>query len=115
MQALDFVISEARKYKIRLILSLINNWDSYGGKPQYVKWGKDAGLNLTSDDDFFSHPTLRSYYKAHVKACKPASFMLKLIILASISGISSFSSHMSLLILMLKLLVLVICRRCLIE
>uniref|UniRef100_A0A803NS72 mannan endo-1,4-beta-mannosidase n=1 Tax=Cannabis sativa TaxID=3483 RepID=A0A803NS72_CANSA len=66
-KALDFVVSEARKYKIRLILSLVNNWDAYGGKPQYVKWGKAAGLNLTSDDDFFSHPTLRSYYKAHVK------------------------------------------------
>ncbi|KAE8673914.1 Mannan endo-1,4-beta-mannosidase 6 [Hibiscus syriacus] len=25
-------------------------------------------LNLTSDDEFFSHPTLRSYYKSHVKA-----------------------------------------------
>ncbi|KAK3015791.1 hypothetical protein RJ639_007216 [Escallonia herrerae] len=67
-KALDFVVSEAKKYKIRLILSLTNNWDAYGGKPQYVKWGKAAGLNLTSDDDFFSHPTLRSYYKAHVKA-----------------------------------------------
>ncbi|GLT41725.1 hypothetical protein SLA2020_157680 [Shorea laevis] len=67
-KALDFVVSEARKYRIRLILSLVNNWDAYGGKSQYVKWGKDAGLNLTSDDDFFSHPTLRSYYKAHVKA-----------------------------------------------
>lgn len=67
-QALDFVVSEARKYRIRLILSLVNNWDAYGGKPQYVKWGKAAGLNLTSDDDFFSHPTLKSYYKAHVKA-----------------------------------------------
>ncbi|XP_060674478.1 mannan endo-1,4-beta-mannosidase 6 isoform X1 [Ziziphus jujuba] len=67
-KALDFVVSEARKYKIRLILSLINNWDAYGGKSQYVKWGKAAGLNLTSDDDFFSHPTLKSYYKAHVKA-----------------------------------------------
>lgn len=66
-KALDFVVSEAKKYKIRLILSLVNNWDAYGGKPQYVKWGKDAGLNLTSDDDFFSHPTLRSYYKVHVK------------------------------------------------
>jgi mannan endo-1,4-beta-mannosidase len=62
------VVSEARKYKIRLILSLANNWEDYGGKAQYVKWGKDAGLNLTSDDDFFSHPTLRSYYKAYVKA-----------------------------------------------
>nr|KJB29839.1 hypothetical protein B456_005G120600 [Gossypium raimondii] len=67
-KALDFVVSEAKKYKIRLMLSLVNNWDAYGGKPQYVKWGKAAGLNLTSDDEFFSHPTLRSYYKAHVKA-----------------------------------------------
>uniref|UniRef100_A0A5B7A9E2 mannan endo-1,4-beta-mannosidase n=2 Tax=Davidia involucrata TaxID=16924 RepID=A0A5B7A9E2_DAVIN len=66
-KALDFVVSEAKKYKIRLILSLTNNWDAYGGKAQYVKWGKAAGLNLTNDDDFFSHPTLRSYYKAHVK------------------------------------------------
>ncbi|KAI8011550.1 Mannan endo-1,4-beta-mannosidase 6 [Camellia lanceoleosa] len=40
LQALDFVVSEARKYKIRLILSLTNNWDAYGGKAQYVKWGE---------------------------------------------------------------------------
>uniref|UniRef100_A0A7N0U3B5 mannan endo-1,4-beta-mannosidase n=1 Tax=Kalanchoe fedtschenkoi TaxID=63787 RepID=A0A7N0U3B5_KALFE len=66
-QALDFVVTEAKKYKIRLVLSLVNNWDAYGGKPQYVKWGKDAGLNLTSDDDFFSHPTLKGYYKTHVQ------------------------------------------------
>ncbi|KAM1272173.1 hypothetical protein ACFX2J_032899 [Malus domestica] len=73
-EALDFVISEARKYKIRLILSLTNNWDAYGGKAQYVKWGKAAGLNLTSDDDFFTHPTLKSYYKANVKASRKALF-----------------------------------------
>ncbi|KAG6403363.1 hypothetical protein SASPL_135581 [Salvia splendens] len=66
-QGLDFVVSEAKKYKVRLILSLVNNWEAYGGKSQYVKWGKAAGLNLTSDDDFYSHPTLRSYYKSHVK------------------------------------------------
>ncbi|XP_018814365.2 mannan endo-1,4-beta-mannosidase 6-like isoform X1 [Juglans regia] len=66
-KALDFVVSEAKKYKIRLILSLTNNWDAYGGKAQYVKWGKAAGLNVTSGDDFFSDQTLRSYYKAHVK------------------------------------------------
>ncbi|KAG6643587.1 mannan endo-1,4-beta-mannosidase 6-like [Carya illinoinensis] len=66
-KGLDFVVSEAKKYKIRLILSFINNWDAYGGKAQYVKWGQAAGLNVTSGDDFFSHPTLRSYYKAHVK------------------------------------------------
>ncbi|XP_058110712.1 mannan endo-1,4-beta-mannosidase 6 [Magnolia sinica] len=66
-KGLDFVISEAKKQKIRLILSLANNWEAYGGKAQYVKWGKAAGLNLTNDDDFFSHPTLKSYFKAYVK------------------------------------------------
>lgn len=66
-QALDFVVSEARKYKLRLILSLVNNWEGYGGRAQYVKWGNAAGLNLTSDDDFFSDATVKGYYKAHVK------------------------------------------------
>lgn len=61
-------MSEAKKYKIRLILSLVNNWEAYGGKAQYVKWGRAAGLNLTSDDDFFSNPTLKAFYKGHVKA-----------------------------------------------
>ncbi|RLM98953.1 putative mannan endo-1,4-beta-mannosidase 5 [Panicum miliaceum] len=66
-KALDFVVSEARKYRMRLILSLINNWDGYGGKAQYVKWARDAGLNLTSDDDFFSDQTVKGYFKNHVK------------------------------------------------
>lgn len=29
--------------------------------------GKEAGLDLTSYDDFFSDPTIKSYYKAFVK------------------------------------------------
>ncbi|CAD6206935.1 unnamed protein product [Miscanthus lutarioriparius] len=67
-KALDFVASEARKYRIRLILSLINNWDGYGGKAQYVKWARDdGGLNFTSDDDFFSDQTVKGYFKNHVK------------------------------------------------
>ncbi|XP_057842891.2 mannan endo-1,4-beta-mannosidase 6 [Cryptomeria japonica] len=66
-KALDFVVSEAKKNKIRLILSLANNWEAYGGKAQYVKWGKDAGLSLNSSDDFFSNPTLKDYFKAHIK------------------------------------------------
>ncbi|KAL0672044.1 hypothetical protein Bca4012_000024 [Brassica carinata] len=66
-KALDFVVSEAGKYKIRLILSLVNNWNDYGGKAQYVKWGNASGLNLTSDDDFFTNPTLRDFYKSHVR------------------------------------------------
>ncbi|KAK9755399.1 hypothetical protein RND81_01G022400 [Saponaria officinalis] len=66
-KSLDFVVSEAKRNKIRLILSLVNNWSDYGGKPQYLKWGKDAGLNVTSEDDFFTDPTLKTYYKNHVQ------------------------------------------------
>ncbi|KAL6865012.1 hypothetical protein ACP4OV_016163 [Aristida adscensionis] len=66
-KALDFVVSEARKYRIRLILSLVNNWDGYGGKAQYVKWARYAGVNVTSDDDFFSDHTVKGYFKNHVK------------------------------------------------
>lgn len=65
-------MSEAGKYKIRLILSLVNNWNDYGGKAQYVKWGNASGLNLTSDDDFFTNPTLRDFYKSHVRVIIPS-------------------------------------------
>jgi mannan endo-1,4-beta-mannosidase len=60
-------VSEARKQGIRLILSLCNNWEDYGGKSQYVKWGQSSGLDLSSDDDFFSHATLKEYYKDFVE------------------------------------------------
>lgn len=66
-KALDFVISEAQNNKIRLILSLCNNWEAYGGKSQYVKWGQDAGLTLNSEDAFFSDTTLKTYFKNHIK------------------------------------------------
>ncbi|GJM88267.1 hypothetical protein PR202_ga04307 [Eleusine coracana subsp. coracana] len=66
-KALDYVVSEARKYRIRLILPLTNNWDGYGGKARYVKWARDAGVNVTSDDDFFSDQTVKTYFKNHVK------------------------------------------------
>ncbi|KAJ6841792.1 mannan endo-1,4-beta-mannosidase 8-like isoform X3 [Iris pallida] len=67
-KALDFVVYEARRHRMRLILSFCNNWEDYGGKAQYVKWGKEAGLDLSSDDDFFSDPTVKGYYRAHVEA-----------------------------------------------
>ncbi|XP_042454810.1 mannan endo-1,4-beta-mannosidase 8-like [Zingiber officinale] len=66
-EGLDFVVSEARKHGVRLILSFCNNWKDYGGKAQYVRWGKDAGLDLSSDDAFFSDPTLKGYYKAFAR------------------------------------------------
>lgn len=70
MKGLDFVIAEARRYGIKLILSLANNYDSFGGKKQYVNWARSRGQYLTSDDDFFRNPLVKSYYKNHIKARK---------------------------------------------
>ncbi|XWS19327.1 hypothetical protein CRYUN_Cryun31cG0005700 [Craigia yunnanensis] len=42
---LDYVIVEARKHGIRLILSLVNNLNNFGGKAQYVRWAQEAGIN----------------------------------------------------------------------
>ncbi|GKU85332.1 hypothetical protein SLEP1_g12 [Rubroshorea leprosula] len=66
-QGLDFVISEAKKHRITLILSLVNNYDDYGGKKQYVNWARERGQSIRSDDDFFTNSVVKGYYKNHVK------------------------------------------------
>lgn len=66
-QGLDFVISEAKKHGVYLILSLVNNWEGFGGKKQYVQWARDQGQYLNNEDDFFTNPIVKGYYKNHVK------------------------------------------------
>lgn len=60
-------MAEARRYGIKLVLSLANNYESYGGKKQYVNWARNQGQYLTSDDDFFRNPVVKGFYKNHVK------------------------------------------------
>lgn len=67
LQALDFVISEAGKYGVRLILALSNNYQDFGGRPQYVKWARSAGIPINSDDEFYTNAVVKVYYKNHVK------------------------------------------------
>lgn len=67
LKGLDFVIAEARRYRIKLILSLVNNYESFGGKKQYVNWARSRGQYLSSVDDFFRNPVVKGYYKNHVK------------------------------------------------
>ncbi|OWM91038.1 mannan endo-1,4-beta-mannosidase 2-like [Punica granatum] len=68
-QALDHVIAEAREHGIRLLLSLVNNLQAFGGKTQYVKWAWEEGIGLSSSNDsFFFDPSIRKYFKSFVKA-----------------------------------------------
>ncbi|KAH9299389.1 hypothetical protein KI387_031071 [Taxus chinensis] len=67
-RALDFVIVESRRNRIRLIFSLVNNLNAYGGKSQYVQWAYAAGIDIrSSNDSFFYNPTIRGYYRDYVK------------------------------------------------
>ncbi|KAH9322279.1 hypothetical protein KI387_016918, partial [Taxus chinensis] len=67
-KALDYVIVEARRHGVRIIFSLVNNLDAYGGKGQYVQWAREAGVDVgSSNDSFFYDPTIRDYYKNYVE------------------------------------------------
>ncbi|KAF5181203.1 Mannan endo-1,4-beta-mannosidase [Thalictrum thalictroides] len=66
-KGLDFVVAEAKKYGIKLILSFVNNYENLGGKKQYVDWARNQGQYISSEDDFFRNPVVRGYYKNHVK------------------------------------------------
>lgn len=92
MRALDFVISKASQYNIKLIIPLVNNWEDYGGMNQYVKWlAGDSSIakvnqienqvwitgtgnrkyryfiteNLTHDD-FYTNTTIRGWFKYYI-------------------------------------------------
>lgn len=66
-KGLDFVVSEARKHGIKLVLSLVNNYETLGGKKQYVEWARSQGQPISSEDDFFTNPLVKTFYKNHVK------------------------------------------------
>lgn len=61
------MISEAKKYGIKLILSFVNNYDQFGGRKQYVNWARNQGQSISSDDDFFTNSLVKEYYKNHIK------------------------------------------------
>lgn len=67
---MDFALAEARKYNIRLILSLVNNYDNMGGRKQYVEWGRTHGQTVKSEDDFYTNSVIKGFYKKHVKVRK---------------------------------------------
>jgi mannan endo-1,4-beta-mannosidase len=61
------VISEAKKYGVRLILSFVNNYKDYGGREQYVEWARNAGTAVSCEDDFYTSSVVKDYYKNHIK------------------------------------------------
>ena len=64
---MDHVIAEAKTHGVRLLLSLVNNLQAYGGKTQYVNWAWQEGVGLSSSNDsFFFDPSIRKYFKNYL-------------------------------------------------
>ncbi|NTX37078.1 cellulase family glycosylhydrolase [Myxococcus sp. CA033] len=65
LRGLDRVLARARVHGVRLVLTLGNYWDAYGGTRQYVTW---AGLPspIQGDPRFFTDPVVVALYKEHI-------------------------------------------------
>ncbi|ESQ48947.1 hypothetical protein EUTSA_v10020842mg [Eutrema salsugineum] len=66
-QGLDFAIAEAKRLGIKMIITFVNNYSDFGGRKQYVDWAKSKGQSVTSEDDFYTNPLVKQFYKNHVK------------------------------------------------
>ena len=67
-RALDYVVAEAGRKGVYLLLALTNYWSDYGGVESYVKWctGRDS-LEGLSVSIFYSNPECRQMYARMVR------------------------------------------------
>ncbi|MGQ9661685.1 MAG: glycoside hydrolase 5 family protein [Kiritimatiellia bacterium] len=58
----DYVLNRANRLGIFLVLTLVNNWDDYGGMQWYVDYSPTAQTH----DDFYTDPTCCAWFKDHI-------------------------------------------------
>ncbi|KAK9848172.1 hypothetical protein WJX84_006623, partial [Apatococcus fuscideae] len=66
-RAMDQILDEAAKLGMRVILALGDNWIAADSKPSYTAWSKTARRS-DDPDIFFTDPSCRAMYRAHIKA-----------------------------------------------
>ncbi|KAH8199555.1 hypothetical protein TruAng_006306 [Truncatella angustata] len=60
IQRLDYVVSAAEKYGVKLVLNFINNWGDYGGIAAY---SRAFGTNAT---EWYTHATSQQVYRNYI-------------------------------------------------
>ncbi|QDG53879.1 hypothetical protein FIV42_24985 [Persicimonas caeni] len=63
LEALDYVVWQAGRRGLRLILALVNHWDDYGGRRRYAAWSSTA----KRADDFYRDAACRRCYRHHAR------------------------------------------------
>ncbi len=62
-QHVDYVLQQAERHGIRMVFSLVDNWDYYGGMDAYVSHSSTA----SSHDDFYTDDQCRQWYREYVR------------------------------------------------
>lgn len=64
---LDRVLAAARARGLRVIVTLANYWDDFGGIRQYLAWAGVDGDGFGARDRFFWDERVRGWYRAHLE------------------------------------------------
>ena len=68
LQHLDYVLYQAQKHNIKMIFTLTNYWEAFGGMAQYLKWaGKNTGSNDTKQELFYKDDQIKGWFKNYIK------------------------------------------------
>ncbi|MGN0610847.1 MAG: CIA30 family protein, partial [Ruminiclostridium sp.] len=68
LRKLDYAIYQAQQHDMKLIITLTNYWDAFGGMGQYVKWAEEIGITGLQKEDFYTNETLKQWYKDYAYA-----------------------------------------------
>ena len=63
LQKLDYVIYQAEKHNIKILPTLTNYWEPFGGMAQYCVW---AGLTKSDVEQFYSNETIKGWFKNYI-------------------------------------------------
>jgi mannan endo-1,4-beta-mannosidase len=66
-RGLDYLLDEARKRGVRVLLALTDNWQQTGGADQMLSWATGQDQSQIIHEDFFSNTKAKQIYKDHVK------------------------------------------------
>lgn len=64
LQRTDFLFSQAKNYQIRLIPVLVNNWEDFGGKLQYLDWTGNPRV----EDIFYKNQRVVDLFKNYINS-----------------------------------------------
>ncbi|WP_232686905.1 glycoside hydrolase family 2 TIM barrel-domain containing protein [Halobacterium zhouii] len=62
-QHVDYILQQAEQHGIRMVFSLVDNWDYYGGMAAYVSNSPTASQH----DDFYTDAQCREWYRTYVE------------------------------------------------